>query len=269
MTPAVAPRRFATAALRLSEGIHPSGSGLPWHEHDAPTICYVVRGAFRELLRGRELLCRPASVKFTPAGERHANRFDLGDARGVMVEIGASFCEALNPLGATLQEPRQFEGGLVGGFAARLAQELDHRDGPSPAAVETWTAEIVAAASRRPAPAHGRGGPWLAQARDIVHAEFTEPLGLADLAARVEVHPVTLARAFRRAYGAPVGEYLRRLRLDWASDRLLSTDEPLASIAARAGFADQSHFSRVFRRATGITPRQWRFGVTLARHALG
>jgi AraC family transcriptional regulator len=265
MTPAVAPRRFATPALRLSEGIHPAGSGLPWHEHDAPTICYVVRGAFRELLRGRELLCRPASVKFTPAGERHANRFDLGDARGVMVEIGASFCEALSPVGTALQEPRQFEGGLVGGYAARLAGELAHQDGPSPAAVENWTAELVTAASRRAVPAPGRGGPWLTRARDILHAEFAEPIGLADLAARVAVHPVTLARAFRRAYGAPVGEYLRRIRLDWASDRLLSTDEPLASIAARAGFADQSHFCRVFRRATGITPGRWRFGDSLAR----
>ncbi len=256
------PRQLATAALRVTEGIHTAGSGLPWHEHENPTICYVRDGAFREYLRGRELFCRPASVKFTPAGERHANRFDLGDARGVMVEVEAAFSLALHPLGAVLDEPRQFEGGIVGGVAAQLARELDRASEVNPAAVEGWVVELVAVAARRQAPTPGRGGRWLAQARDILHAEFSEPLGLTALAERVAVHPVTLARGFRRAFGCPVGEYLRRLRLDWAADRLLTTSQPIAAIAAAAGFADQSHFCRVFRRETGQAPVTWRGGGT-------
>lgn len=252
------PRRLATPALRVSEGIHAGGSGLPWHEHETPTICYVRSGAFREYLRGQELFCRPASVKFTPAGEPHANRFDLGDARGVMVEVEAAFAEALRPLGGILDEPRQFDGGLVGGVAAQLARELDHPGDANPAAVEGWVAELVAVASRRRAPRAGSGGPWLGRARDILHAEFASPLGLTELAERVGVHPVTLARGFQRAFGCPVGEYLRRLRLDWAADRLLTSAAPIASVAAAAGFADQSHFCRVFRRATGQSPAEWR-----------
>lgn len=252
------PRRLTTSALRVTEGIHQAGSGLPWHEHDTPTICYVRHGAFREYVRGKELFCRPASVKFTPAGERHANRFDLGDTRGVMVEVGAAFAEELRPLGTVLDEPRQFEGGLVGGVAAQLVRELDHAGEANPAAVEGWVAELVAVAARRHAPRAGTGGRWLLEARDILHVEFNEPLGLTTLARRVGVHPVTLARGFQRAFGCPVGEYVRRLRLDWAADRLLGTDEPIAAIAAGAGFADQSHFCRVFRRATGQRPVDWR-----------
>ena len=252
------PRRLTASGLRVTEGIHASGSGLPWHEHETHTICYVRDGAFREYIRGRELFCRPASVKFTPAGERHANRFDLGDARGLMVEVDPAFAEALRPLAGVLEEPRQFEGGLVGGAAARLARELDRSSEDNPAAVEGWVVELVAAAARRPAPRHGTGGAWLRRAREILHAEFTGPLGLTALAERVAVHPVTLARGFRRAFGCPVGEYLRRLRLDWAADHLLATDVPIAAIAAEAGFADQSHFCRVFRRETGWTPAGWR-----------
>jgi AraC family transcriptional regulator len=252
------PARHTTGGLRVTEGIHANGSGIPWHEHDTPTICFVRQGAFREYLRGQELFCRPASVKFTPAGERHANRFDLGDAYGVMVEVEPRFTDALHPLGDVLSEARQFEGGLVGGVAAQLARELDRADETSGVALEGWVAELVAVAGRRRAPASGSGGAWLARARDILQAEFSQPLGLAALAARVEVHPVTLARGFRRAYGCPVGEYLRRLRLDWAAGRLIETDEPLAAIAASAGFADQSHFCRVFRRETGQAPAEWR-----------
>ncbi len=252
------PRRVTTATVRVTEGIHEAGSGLPWHEHDTPTICYVRDGAFREYLRGQELFCRPASVKFTPAGEPHANRFDLGDAHGVMVELEPTLTEALRPLGEVLDEPRQFEGGLVGGVGAQLARELDHCGEANPAAIEGWIVELVAVAARRRAPRAGIGGPWLARARDILHAEFAEPLGLTMLAERVAVHPVTLARGFRRAYGCPVGAYLRRLRLDWAADRLLATNEPIGAIAAAAGFADQSHFCRVFRGETGQSPAEWR-----------
>ncbi len=252
------PRCVTTPAVRITEGFHEAGSGLPWHEHRTPTICYVRDGAFREYLRGQELFCRPASVKFTPAGERHANRFDLGDARGVMVEVEPAFTEALRPLGTVLEEPRQFEGGLVGGVAAQLVRELDHSGEANPAAVEGWIAELVAVADRRRAPRAGAGGPWLARAREILHAEFAEPLGVTALAERVAVHPVTLARGFQRAFGCPVGAYLRRVRLDWAADRLLATDAPIGAIAAAAGFADQSHFCRVFRRETGQSPAEWR-----------
>jgi AraC family transcriptional regulator len=77
----------------------------------------------------------------------------------------------------------------------------------------------------------------------------------------VGVHPVTLARGFRRAYGCSVGAYLRRLRVARAAQRLAETDDALAEIALEAGFADQSHFSNLFRRETGVSPSAFRRSV--------
>jgi AraC-like DNA-binding protein len=69
-------------------------------------------------------------------------------------------------------------------------------------------------------------------------------------------------RAFERAFVAEYGmspqRYLRRLRLQSASRRLVATREGLAEIAAGLGFADQSHFTREFRRLTGTTPGRYR-----------
>jgi AraC family transcriptional regulator len=69
---------------------------------------------------------------------------------------------------------------------------------------------------------------------------------------------VTLARGFRKAYGRSVGAYLRWLRVARAARELAETDAPLAEIALAAGFADQSHFSNVFRRETGLSPSAFR-----------
>jgi AraC family transcriptional regulator len=63
---------------------------------------------------------------------------------------------------------------------------------------------------------------------------------------------------FRAHHGVSVGEYTRRLRLAWAAVELARTDTPLAVIATNAGLADQSHFTRLFRRHLGITPARYR-----------
>jgi AraC-like DNA-binding protein len=75
------------------------------------------------------------------------------------------------------------------------------------------------------------------------------------------LHPVYLARSFRERYGVSIGEYLRRVRLDWAAAQLAATETSLAVLAADAGFADQSHFTRAFKRHAGLTPARYRRAV--------
>jgi AraC family transcriptional regulator len=58
-----------------------------------------------------------------------------------------------------------------------------------------------------------------------------------------------------------MGEYLRRLRIGRAARQLAESETPLAEIALAAGFADQSHFSNVFRRQTGMSPSSFRRSV--------
>jgi AraC family transcriptional regulator len=55
-----------------------------------------------------------------------------------------------------------------------------------------------------------------------------------------------------------MGSYVRRLRLDWAAGELVRSDRSLAALAVAAGFADQSHFTRFFKRHTGFTPNTYR-----------
>jgi AraC family transcriptional regulator len=98
----------------------------------------------------------------------------------------------------------------------------------------------------------------LSAARDLLNANFSDPVNLVQLAHTVGVHPTHLARSFKRHYSTTVGEYIRRLRLDWATKQLAETDDSLADIAAAAGFYDQSHFSHTFKQYTGLTPAEFR-----------
>jgi AraC family transcriptional regulator len=68
--------------------------------------------------------------------------------------------------------------------------------------------------------------------------EWRRTPGLAELAHQADVHPVYLARAFRRHYGCSPGTYLRRCRMDRAIDLLGDTGLSVAEVAANCGFVD-------------------------------
>ncbi|HEY0156593.1 MAG TPA: AraC family transcriptional regulator [Thermoanaerobaculia bacterium] len=95
-------------------------------------------------------------------------------------------------------------------------------------------------------------------AREYLEAGAGRPLRLADVAVAAGVDPAYLSRAFRRCAGTTMGAWLRSLRARRAADLLSSSRMPLADVALSTGFADQSHFCRVFRTEYGVTPRRFR-----------
>jgi AraC family transcriptional regulator len=122
--------------------------------------------------------------------------------------------------------------------------------------LETQALELLEPLVARPRPDQAAGPipRWLRTAEDFLQARFRESVGLRHVAREAGVHPVYLARVFRRCHGCSVSEYLRALRLIEAG-RLVLEGTPLAQAAYAAGFADQAHFCRRFSAAFGFTPR--------------
>jgi AraC family transcriptional regulator len=87
---------------------------------------------------------------------------------------------------------------------------------------------------------------------------FREPLSIRRLAQELGVHRVYLARVFRLQWDCSPRDYVQRMRVRAATGALASTRRALAEIALDAGFADQSHMTRIFRRRMGITPAAFR-----------
>lgn len=91
---------------------------------------------------------------------------------------------------------------------------------------------------------------------DLMRANFAADLGIDELAACAGLSPFHFARAFRRATGLPPHAYLTQLRLDRARARL-AAGTSASEAALAAGFYDQSHLTKHFKRAYGITPGQY------------
>lgn len=173
---------------------------------------------------------------------------------------GEGLEQLLRPCAVVLERVNHYgDSGLVG-MAWRVYREMHDPDPVSPLAVSGLVLEMLAKAARNHEwQANGSRPPaWLGRAREYLHANFDNSFQIADVAEAVGVHPVHLARTFRRYYDTSPSSYLRRLRLDWVARRLVKSDEPLYELAKSAGFSDQSHLTRQFKRQTGLTPGQYR-----------
>ncbi|MEU6311952.1 AraC family transcriptional regulator [Streptomyces sp. NPDC047014] len=94
----------------------------------------------------------------------------------------------------------------------------------------------------------------LAELRDYIHLNLGRRITLAELSAVAGISAAHLNRQFRASLGESPHQYVLRQRVERAQNALLHTDDAIADIAVAHGFADQSHLTRVLRRATGLTP---------------
>lgn len=90
-----------------------------------------------------------------------------------------------------------------------------------------------------------------------VEANFSEPLSMSDLAARAGLSPAQFNRLFKALLKMTPSQYLLSLRIHEAQRQLTQLTTSIADVALKTGFYDQSHFTKKFRIATGLTPSEF------------
>ena len=248
-----------TVGLRLTEVTYAPGLRLPQHSHEQSCFCFLLHGLY-DITCGKQILLRkPGSLTFTASGEIHSNRIHSQEVRCFSIEITRLWLERANGHLKFMRGPVQFDSGSLPWLAMRLYREFRQDDDLTPLAVEGLALELLAGAARQGAHVSENGtASWLSKARDFLNERFQEPLTLAGVAEFAGVHPVSLARAFRRTHHCTVGEYVRKLRIEFACQKLTASDASLVEIAFSAGFSEHSHLCRTFKRLTGLTPSEYR-----------
>ena len=244
--------------MRLTERSYAAGLETPRHSHPDAYFCLILEGTSRQAYGSKSRVREPLSTTFYPPDELQSECFGRGGGRIFSVEADSRWLSHLRDYSVIGEESVDFRGGSVGWLMTRLYHEFRRLDHTSTLVIEGLTLEIIAEASRKSAASPSGPLRWLEQVRDILHDRMAENMTLSDVAELVAVHPVYLASAFRKQYHCTIGEYRRRLRIEFACREICKPDASLAQIALAAGFANQAHFSRVFKRLTGMTPAEYR-----------
>jgi AraC family transcriptional regulator len=252
-------RRLAAGewgGLALSETSYARGAFLPRHSHEEAYLTFILGGGYRERVQSETRTCAARMLVVHAPGEAHEDDFAESRSRTLNVGVAASFAARIGDAANLLARGVVIQDAEAASIGHRAAAELRRGDGASALIVEGLMLELFGMLARRD-DAPRRVPAWLREARAIVDARFRQKIVLGELAQEVDVHPVSLARAFRQQFGTSVGEYVRQLRIAYARERI-AAGEALATVAAEAGFADQSHLTRTIRQALGVTPASLR-----------
>jgi len=251
--------RLSANDVVLSELCQPVARSVPRHEHELAYVTIVLHGHYREGDRGKLDELPPLTAVFNPVGVAHSTVIGPAGASMFTIEFRS---ESLQELGLQLPDRTTFDGG-VGTMlwpALRLFSSFKNQSTDS-LMLEAHVFELLAAITRLHESPEKTPPRWLKRVKDRLHAEFCERLRMRDLAREAGVHPVHLARAFRKFEKRTPGEYQQHLQIRAACELLGKPEWPLAEIAAECGFADQSHFTRTFRRMAATTPLRFRQAV--------
>jgi AraC family transcriptional regulator len=230
-----------TMGLSASVVRYAAGVVLERHAHGAASVSVVLAGSIEEEVGRATAVGRIGSVVAKPAWVEHRNR--VGRDGAVLLAITGA--DAVAPAWRWTQPPGAAAAGLQLARSLRSGAAID-RD---------RLLDLVASAG--PDENIRSSGLWLDDIRARIDRDPNPP-SVRELAAEAEVHPVYLARAFRRRFGCSLREYRRQRRVRCAARLLASSNLPIAVIAAQLDFFDQSHLCRDFRAELAISPREYR-----------
>lgn len=248
----------------LIEQAFGAGQTLPWHEHRDAYLSLVASGAYREEYSGGSLHFALGTAAFHPMGESHRDEFGTAGSRVINLTLPKSLIRSVLGPHAPPCTSRAFADGPVPFLLYSLARVARGGRPGWRAAADELVTELLGHVSISGSSADPRPPRWLESALAFICCAFGRPIGLAEVSLAVGVHPAHVAREFRRHVRASVGEYVRSLRIAWACEELTRGRLPLVRIALEAGFFDQAHFCRAFRRECGVPPSQFRRSVRAA-----
>jgi AraC family transcriptional regulator len=238
---------------------HSSARKLPEHAHELPFFAVLLEGDYGERYGNQHKQFGPFTVAFRPAEVPHQDEIGPRGVRFFEIEIRPGWRRRMQDCSGDLDTARdEYGGGQMLWLAMKLFRETRVLEGASALHLESLLAELVASVARISRETAKNAPPWLGRVMDKLQSEYCERLTLDNLAHEAGVHPVHLSRVFRRCEGEGIGEYVHRLRIRAACEQISAPGKSLAEISLATGFSDQSHFTRVFRDITGMSPAAFR-----------
>jgi AraC-like DNA-binding protein len=227
------------------------------HAHEIAFVDLLLCGAQEARWNGSEVRRTPGTLSLMPTGEAHATT-SVTPTRTFQIAINPDWSgpsDKKKPLGGPC---KHLGVGPITWHLTHMWAEFRRRDDLTPAVLEGKLQAFLDALNDEAARPGEVGTNWLRRARDFVREHAKAGFAVADVAEEVGVDPAHLMRTYVARYGVTLGDDARNHRVAHACRMLAAPGTRVGDAALAAGFADQSHLNRIFKRHTGLTPREYR-----------
>lgn len=231
---------------------------VDWHTHQNPYFTFIIEGQMVEANKVESYQCGPGTLLFHNWQDAHYNTKPPGYTRGFHIETESNFFERYDVPKNKIEGSLMLDNPVLKALFRRMFVSANMNDGIRDMAIEESLLHVFSILSGLKNCDSAGIPAWVKKVKEALHEANTDTLTWEGLSQIAGVHPVHLSRDFPKYFHTTVGGYLRRLKIEHAVDLLRDKDTSLTTIAYQCGFADQSHFIRTFKMATGITPLRYR-----------
>jgi AraC family transcriptional regulator len=224
--------------------------------HSFPYLCYVESGGYSETTQAGCYRRTPLTVHFHAANELQNGVIGKEGAQCLSV---VALPDRLQTIGTNcdwsqLRTDSQLK--TLTRILNRISGSFSKLDSRKRLRMEVDCIELCTKLAESPIRFLEPG--WVAQICNFIEANADARITLAELSQIAGVHRVQIVRGLKRWRGWTPGEFKRQAQLSHAKTMLLTTSQSVGYIAAAAGFADQSHFARTFKKFTGQSVSEFR-----------
>jgi AraC family transcriptional regulator len=222
------------------------------HTHTHAYACFLANGILCERTKTYTSRYMPHTLILYPPGEDHADSFE-GYGFCIDMQFSSAWMKEILGDNCWVTERQAFDCGPMLCAGLRLFHLFLNRTLLTVLEVEEFAVEVLGRSrSAGRLPKHRPS--WIPALIEQMEAELTVPRSLSQWAQLVGVHPIYLARAFRKALGTSLGEFQRLAKIRRAVRLLTHSTLPIVDIAYKSGFTDQSHLTHLVSRYTRFTP---------------
>ncbi|MBS1717613.1 MAG: helix-turn-helix transcriptional regulator [Armatimonadetes bacterium] len=223
----------------------------PPSSHAMAYLCLVEKGCFTETTPHGTTVRRAGGVHFHPPHELNDGAIGEEDLYVISVGIPATRYRDLKLSAEPFQE---INSGILPLLIRQIEAHLDSSTKHAQSVIEAKVAGLFDEFSKTFRGQAPREPDWLEEAKRLLE----RGVSVSDVASRCEIHPASFARSFRRWTHCKPNEYAKLYMLTRARKMLHEDNCKLGEVALEAGFCDQSHFTREFRKHFGAPPSKYR-----------
>lgn len=234
---------------------------VDWHYHETPYFTFILEGCVIEGTRTTTHTCPTGTILFHNWDDAHYNRKPKGRTRGFHIELDKKWIDRFEPALEKLSGNINIIDPAVKLSFYQVFIETRCRHTETALGIESGLLALLNNMTETASPVYAGKPAWVERIIQILHDQ-TEYPSLNELALLVDLHPVHLSAQFSRYFNCTLGAYIRKLKIDRSIPLLARKELSLAGISMDAGFADQSHFIRAFKREAGVTPLVFRKMLT-------
>jgi AraC family transcriptional regulator len=226
-----------------------------WHAHESPMISFVIDGVNIENRASKQTERTSGSINFYHSFERHQNIYKVFPSKHFSLEIDINFLEEYEVKEhqfATAIQKNEIVSKLL---FIKILNEVLFRDNLTKEAIKVLLLDIIDSSTG--SEGYREFPEWAVRLKELLNDNWNKQLSLQELSNETGVHPVTISGGFRRYFSCTYGDYMRKLKVEHAIPLIRNSNNQLTEITYMCGFADQSHFTRCFKKQTGLLPKDF------------